>query len=116
VVVIGSGFGGFSFVRTFHKQAKKLEKSFPIIAVIINTYQITFTFLLPMESESFNDLSRRSRAAKESISTGYDGMEVASLTTGISRLTIEKEIKEIVEKDYLRDSTGRNEVKENEPG
>ena len=69
-----------------------------------------------MVSESFNDLSRRSRAAKESISTGYDGMEVASLTTGISRLTIEKEIKEIVEKDYLRDSTGRNEVKENEPG
>ncbi len=69
-----------------------------------------------MVSESFNDLSRRSWAAKESISTGYSGMEVTSLTTGISRLTIGKGIKEIVERDYLRDSTGRNGVKEYEPG
>ena len=69
-----------------------------------------------MVSESFNDLSRRSRAAKESISTGYGGMEATSLTTDISRLTIEKGIKEIVERDYLRDSTGRNGVKEYEPG
>ena len=69
-----------------------------------------------MVSESFNDLSRRSWAAEESISTGYGGMEATSLTTDISRLTIEKGIKEIVEKDYLRDSTGRNGVKEYEPG
>lgn len=69
-----------------------------------------------MVSELFNDLSRRSWAAEESISTRYGGVEVASLTTGISRLTIEKGIKEIVERDYLRASTRQKGVKENESG
>ncbi|MDA8143021.1 MAG: FAD-dependent oxidoreductase [Thermoplasmatales archaeon] len=50
VVIIGFGFGGFSLVRSFHKQARKFGIASSIITVINKTDQLTFTPLLPMVS------------------------------------------------------------------
>ncbi|EQD76870.1 Rhodopirellula transposase, partial [mine drainage metagenome] len=59
-------------------------------------------------SDSFNELSGRLWAANDRISIDYGGIEIVSMVTDLSRLTIHEGIKEIEESHYPKDRTRRS--------